>query len=106
MESLDPKTNTAIAVATVSTTRPANWASTTFTRLGNFTERSRPAIRPYAHNSIIISGSMASIGMPDSRKLTSGAAAPAMAPTAGPAIRPTKMMGRCIGRNATPSMVP
>ena len=79
---------------------------TTFTRLGSLTSRNRPATRPYANNSTIISGSIASIGMPDSRKLASGAAAPAMAPAAGPAIRPTKMIGRCIGRNATPSMVP
>ena len=102
----EPKANTAIAVATVSTTRPASCATITLTSPGNLTERSRPATSPYAHSSIIISGSMASIGMPDSRKLTSGAAAPAIAPTAGPAISPTKIIGRCIGRNATPKAVP
>ena len=36
--------------------------------------------------------------MPESRKLASGAAAPAIAPTAGPAIKPTKIIGKCIGR--------
>ena len=102
----EPNANIATAVATVSTTRPASWAITTFTRLGSLISRSRPATKPYAHNSIIMNGRTASIGMPESRKLASGAAAPAIAPTAGPAIKPTKIIGKCIGRKATPNAVP
>ena len=100
------KTYIDVSIDNTKVIRPLICEMKTFKIVGMLQFLSNPADNPYENNSINIKGKIIIFGIPDNEKLTRGEKSPEIAPAYGPAKSPTSIIGRCIGRNTSPGIVP
>ena len=102
----EPSNKNAATINTALTALPPICAISNFAIVGMLLFASKPQIKPYEANSIIINGSIYTLGIPVSAKLISGASAPETKPTVPPPSSPAASIAMCMGKNVSPSAVP